>query len=241
MVERSFISVARSGFTQTSAVLTCRAAGRRTPAGEGEEVAEPAGATSAGFGSRPLADDPGIRRSAAFPGSAARRLAPAGRAPPTDRSRRHTRPVRRTLLRLGRSRRSSRLSIFGPGAAKTSSAACRRACARSRHRIRGGDRAIALQNVSRWTSPIRRQSDPAGQTGLVEFRADVVVVEGVAHAERTQRQGDEEDQVGRVAAEQGRCPAHAGPATRAGARARGGPYSRDSRALHRPSPGSGSR
>ena len=67
---------------------------------------------------------------------------------------------------------------------------------------------MAVRNVSRSTSTISRQSSPApAELGLVELRADVVVVEEVAHAERPERPGDEEDQVGRVAAVQDVDPA----------------------------------
>ena len=60
---------------------------------------------------------------------------------------------------------------------------------------------MAVRKVSHSKSRISRQKRAAAaELGLVELRADVMVVEDVAHAERPERPGDEEDQVRRVAA-----------------------------------------
>jgi hypothetical protein len=110
--------------------------------------------------------------------------------------------VRRTLLQLGPRRAQLEVLDLRPRA-HDEDVLGRHAAARARDLgvgFVGGDRdnsAAERQPLDQHHQP--PEQPPPAKLGLVELRADIMMVEEVAHAERAQRPGDKEDQVGRVA------------------------------------------
>ena len=214
MVERSFIGVARSGFTQTSAVLSM--------------------SSRSSFGARPVKVKRSARPRAATLASISARCGPSPTMPKCT-SERAIGPVRCAAavdqevepllladhphvadevacaaLQL-RPRRTQPKRIELRSGADHEHVLGRLAAAGARDRgvaVVGGDRDVGGAEVQPLEQPHRPPERPAAAVlGLVELRADVVVVEDVAHPPGPQRPGDQEQRSGRVAAVQDVDPA----------------------------------